>query len=394
MRAAVAVGALVAALALVGCGAESVAPQRVVGFKVQRALALDDGSVLLAGARVVTAPNGACGDDLAVVLPRARSDGCVRTVDSLDEERDGGVLVSAWIYHPSEGCCEDNSSQAPVVVRFVRDGLDEEFGRHGLLPTGEPSGKLALEPDESIVTAAGRRYSRSGDVDNNFSAPVQDAVFAGGIAALPNARFAVASLIRSEMRAFVLQVFDHNGRELRRTLTTFAPARRFGTADVLDVVTAPGALYVFGRYSPGPGGRAYAHFLYRYDLDGHPDPHFGSRGALLLGPPGRVVTVDQVAVQRDGDILAVGADRAGPWRLFIVRYLADGTIDRSFGDRGIRYLSLGSATSATLGDARTAIAVGSDGRIVVAGTTIARRTRVFSSQRTACSRGSSSLRRR
>jgi hypothetical protein len=158
------------------------------------------------------------------------------------------------ILHPAEGCCEDNSSQGPFVARFLAHGLDQDFGGDGVVGTGQPSAKVALQTDGTIVTATGQRYSRTGELDPAFRADIADSTFAGGVAALSHGRFAVASLVRAQMRAFVLQVFANDGREMLRNLTTFAPAREYGTAAVLDVLAAPRAIYVFGRYSPDPRG--------------------------------------------------------------------------------------------------------------------------------------------
>ncbi len=224
------------------------------------------------------------------------------------------------------------------------------------------------------MTAFGRRYSATGTIDDTFAPAVRG--FAGGIAALPAGRFAVASLVPRGMRVFEVRVFDQNGRLVRRAATSFAPVRPFGTADVLDAFAARGALYVFGRFSPDSAG-GYAHFLYRYDLEGHLDAHFGHAGRLLLGPRGPRVSVDQVAIDGAGRIVVVGAERADAWRLFVARYHRDGVLDAAFGNQGIRFLSLGPAANAILGYARTAMAIARDGQIVAAGMTASGRTRVF-----------------
>ena len=136
-------------------------------------------------------------------------------------------------------------------------------------------------------------------------------------------------------------------------------------------------MYVLGQYSPGPAGKLYAHFLYRFDLHGRPDRTFGDHGRLLVGAPGRAVAVDQVALQPDGRILVVGAVRDGPWRLFVTRYTATGKPDATFGRSGTRFRSLGPARSSVLGNTRTSIGVRRDGRIVAAATTLGRTTAVF-----------------
>ena len=396
-RAWVSACALVVALSPLGCTSGSTGgTERTIGFEVQRLLPLANGEVVVGGIRIASRSGARCDDGQHelddFVLVRLRPDGsragtlelrgdrvggCARSIDDLLELSDGRLLLSGWAFHPSEGCCEDNSSQAPIIARFGARGLDEKFGRGGVVGTGEPSARIAGLADGSIVTAAGRRYRSDGEVGAAVSAPIADAVFAGGIAVLPRRRFAVASLVRAQMRAFVLQVFTQDGREEARSKTTFAPARRYSTADLLDVVAGRGKVYVLGQYSPGPGGKLYAHFLYRFDFHGRVDRTFGHHGRLLVGTPGRAVAVDQVALQPDGRILVVGAVRDGPWRLFVTRYTATGKPDATFGRSGTRFRSLGPARSSVLGNTRTSIGVRRDGRIVAAATTLARRTAVF-----------------
>jgi hypothetical protein len=390
----VSVVALAATAVLASCGASGGRPERAIGFRVERALALREGGVVFAGVRVATGPGGRCGatrnqlEDFVLVrigadgsrrwvgeLSPARSRAtCARAVDSLAEEPGGGILLSGWLFHPSDGSFDDNSSQAPVIVRFAHGRLDKQFADDGVLATGEPSGKIALQPDGSIVTAFGRRYGPTGTIDTSFALAGRG--FVGGIAALPRGRFAVASLMTPGMNVFEVRVFDRDGRLLRRVATSFARVRPFGTADVLDAFAARGALYVFGRSSTGSAG-GYAHFLYRYDLAGRLDAQFGHAGRLLLGPRGPVVSVDQIAIDGAERIVVVGAERADPWRLFVARYGRNGAPDAAFGKHGVRFLSLGPAANGLFGYARTAVAIARDGQIVADGMMASGRTRVF-----------------
>jgi uncharacterized delta-60 repeat protein len=379
-----------------GSGGHSI-EQRTIGFEVQRVVALAGGDVLVGGIRIASRSGARCGDgrheveDFLLVrlrrdglragtleLPGDRVDGCARSIADLIEQPDGSLLLSGWVFHPSEGCCEDNSSQAPIIARFGAHGLDRDFGDDGVVGTGEPSGRIARLADGSIMTAAGSRYRSDGNSRTDIRAPVADAVFAGGVATLPGGGFAIASLVRAQMSAFVLQVFGPDRREEARSTTTFADKRRpYGTAELLDVLAAGDSLYVLGQYSPAPRGAVYAHFLYRFDLHGRRDRPFGRGGLLPLDPPGRAVAVDQVALQADGRVLAVGAVRDGPWRLFVSRYTAAGEPDASFGRSGTTFLPLGPTRSDVLGNTRTSLAVRPDGTIVAAATTLARKTFVY-----------------
>src|SRR5207249_3319729 len=98
----------------------------------------------------------------------------------------------------------------------------------------------------------------------------------------------------------------HTGRAGRGALEDdVRPRAPVQHGHLLEVVAGRGKVYVLGQYSPGPAGKLYAHFLYRFDLHGRPDRTFGDHGRLLVGAPGRAVAVDQVALQPDGRILVV-----------------------------------------------------------------------------------------
>jgi uncharacterized delta-60 repeat protein len=72
---------------------------------------------------------------------------------------------------------------------------------------------------------------------------------------------------------------------------------------------------------------------------------------------------EDAALQPDGKILAVGEiiDGTSHWYFGVFRYLPDGTLDPSFGERGFAELQIGTVSFAN------AVAVQRDGRIVVAG---------------------------
>ena len=89
--------------------------------------------------------------------------------------------------------------------------------------------------------------------------------------------------------------------------------------------------------------------------DGKLDLMFGTAG-IAPPPPGNPVTCSSMASQADGSLLVAGS--AGPEQSFAGRLLANGTADPSFSPI---------AVETGMADA-TALAVGADGSIVVAGT--------------------------
>ena len=109
--------------------------------------------------------------------------------------------------------------------------------------------------------------------------------------------------------------------------------------------------------------------LARYNADGTPDTSFGSggRAAIDITPS----TYEHgIAVQGDGKILVVGhvgLTWVNPGQsLAVERFNADGSRDATFGTDGIMTTRI---NLASYDDAAAAVAIQSDGKIVVAGTT-------------------------
>ncbi len=105
------------------------------------------------------------------------------------------------------------------------------------------------------------------------------------------------------------------------------------------------------------------------DKSGHLDPSFKSRGRIILTDvgDGTFEVAQAIAVQPDGKIVAVGfsTPAVGPSSDFaLVRYEPTGRVDRQFGDNG-RVLTDFTGTGST--DQAFAVAIDSIGRIVVGG---------------------------
>jgi uncharacterized delta-60 repeat protein len=101
----------------------------------------------------------------------------------------------------------------------------------------------------------------------------------------------------------------------------------------------------------------------RYDLDGTLDASFGGDGKVTTHFRGSGATARAVAVQDNGKIVAVGdADNFG--RFAVARYRINGSLDTSFGGDGKQTTRIWPG-----GSAARAVALTSDGRIVVAGQT-------------------------
>jgi uncharacterized delta-60 repeat protein len=111
----------------------------------------------------------------------------------------------------------------------------------------------------------------------------------------------------------------------------------------------------------GDPSQTVAVALARYAPGGQLDQSFGD-GGLVTTPLGDgTAFASAIAMQNDGRLLTAGRDAAG--RFALVRYLADGTLDGSFGDGGVVGTAIG-ASAVALG-----LAVQDGGRIAAAGST-------------------------
>lgn len=109
--------------------------------------------------------------------------------------------------------------------------------------------------------------------------------------------------------------------------------------------------------------------LLRLNMDGTLDNSFGLNGKVItpFGNSDDITSNNCIALQSDGKIIIVGSTLTGATYDFAtVRYLPNGSLDTSFGGTGKVQTSIGSSD-----DYARAVAIQSDGKIVVAGGTIA-----------------------
>ncbi len=98
--------------------------------------------------------------------------------------------------------------------------------------------------------------------------------------------------------------------------------------------------------------------LVRYQSNGFLDTSFGSAGKVVTEQLGSGGCIEDLALQPDGKIIAVGASSG---QLAVARYLPNGALDPSFGNRGITTTDLGGD------DSGSAALLQPDGKILVAG---------------------------
>ena len=141
-----------------------------------------------------------------------------------------------------------------------------------------------------------------------------------------------------------------------------------------------GRLVEPGVVSPSPGaiaiqadgkivvvGESAGDFaVLRYNRNGTLDPAWGGTGVVVTDFGGTSVAAARaVAIQSDGRIVVAGrAGSANVPRVALARYLSNGTLDSTFGTNGLLTMAFASNSS---GAAAAGIAIQADGRIVVAG---------------------------
>lgn len=111
--------------------------------------------------------------------------------------------------------------------------------------------------------------------------------------------------------------------------------------------------------------------LARYNSDGSLDSEFGEAGLVLTRFDGYYDSGSSVTIQNDGKIVVVGnasSSEHGFSELTVVRYLADGMLDSSFGKDGWVMISFTAVSYYPSQSSGSDIAVQPDGKIVCVGT--------------------------
>src|SRR6185369_10556340 len=274
-----------------------------------------------------------------------------------------------------------NGDNLFAVVRYNGDGsLDSSFGSGGkaLAVAGginEGNG-VALQPDSKIVVAgteaddfAIMRFNIDGGLDisydNDGKRRDDGDLFANAnaVATQPDGRIVVAGSCDTPAGSdFALARYNPDG-----TLdTSFNFDGRVTTSFNADNAAFGIAIQTDGKIiAAGTTADATnAHFaLARYNINGFLDTSFGTNGKIITS----VATNDYVAavaLQSDGKIVVAGTAAAPSGQHFaVVRYHSNGSVDTSFGTSGKVTTPIGSF------DSWTGMAFDSNGRIILAGQT-------------------------
>jgi uncharacterized delta-60 repeat protein len=283
-----------------------------------------------------------------------------------------------------------------TAAAYFRDPVSNGGGMivspEGLTPldttTAEPQPRdralaQAMQPDGKVVVAgqayangnydfALARYSADGSLDASFgTAGKLTTDFVGGndgasaVAIQPDGKIIVAGTVESIGKLdFALARYDASG----------ALDPSFGNAGKVTL-ESPGyddAALAIAIQSDGKivvAGHAWdeAHHdvaLARFDSSGNPDLQFGNDGTVLTDFAGATDAAEAIALQSDGALVVAGYSDGGATRsdLLVARYRSDGSLDTTFGVSGWVTADVNSGS-----DYANALALQLDGNIVVAG---------------------------
>jgi uncharacterized delta-60 repeat protein len=278
-----------------------------------------------------------------------------------------------------------------ALARYNTDGtLDTTFGGDGKVTTSFSAGwdrasGVAIQSDGKIVAAGSAnascscsrfalsRYDTDGVLDSTFggdgriTTPFRSGAVAEDVAIQADGKIVVVGGQTPEGSRFRVARYKAGGAldgtfsDDGKVLTRMGDGEGSATAVAIQ---ANGKILVTG-YTDVPhefGDPFRPKFaLARYRADGRLDPNFSGDGRVTTGSPFGLVAED-VEIQGDGRIVAVGHTFFGDGRFALVRYMRGGGLDDTFGGDGRV------TTNFTRGDdAAFGVGIQADGKIVAAG---------------------------
>lgn len=229
---------------------------------------------------------------------------------------------------------------------------------------------LRLEPLED------RRLLAAGDLDTTFNG----AGYAVTTGSSNNYEFAYDVLVQPNDRKIVSVGVSSNSQTLKassyvmRHLENGQRDPSFGNNGVVNIglggsnyfrntaLQADGKILLAGQIRNGgwTGSRDIA--IVRLNANGSMDKSFGNRGSVVADLGGGREAIEGIAIQPDGKIVVVGWTEANGDQFFLARYNTNGSLDGSFGSGGKVLADMPNGEAYFRG-----IALQSDGKIVVAG---------------------------
>ena len=284
---------------------------------------------------------------------------------------------------------EGESQRDWVLTKYNLDGsIDDEFGNSfgdtGLtftkLGNNAEARALAHSSSDGAIYAAGTVDRKIALVKYNQDGVQSEAGdWAGGITTRIAGRPSAANAVALDSNDYpIVAGYVELGNRRYPALQTYTssqgyPWNPFGnkgtvitkvgkSAEINDLIVLPNGDIVAVGYVETPSGSDI--LLMRYEPYGDLDKSFGKAGKVITdlgtdGDRGNAVTLD-----RRGRIVVSGV-QGGPDNDFVtLRYMPDGTLDQSFGTKGVVATDMGSRA-----EQATDVKIDLNRRIVVSGTT-------------------------
>jgi uncharacterized delta-60 repeat protein len=260
--------------------------------------------------------------------------------------------------------------------KYSKDGLlDSNFGDQGIATIiGTGIGQaIAVQQDNKIVITGYTydlfgpyyitiaRLNSNGSIDSSFGSNGFIKTLAGdqgqGIAIQPDGK--------------ILIVGVHTGNAITlRYLPDGSPDKSFGNNGVVETkfgnnTSSGNTILIQPDDKIVIAGRTDKTILLgRYNNDGTLDETFGNSGKVLYDIGSGVDEINDIVLQPDGKIIAVGttfSKFSDTSNAIILRYTSDGKLDESFGNNGLIIFQLQTNTRLI------SVALQKDGRIITAG---------------------------
>lgn len=213
-----------------------------------------------------------------------------------------------------------------VIIRYNSDGsIDSAFGESGKVSTdfasvNERAQSVAVQQDGKIVVAGGT---------NDFFA-----------------------LARYNSHGIIDSLFGEHGK----VTTNIRDYGHYMCGSM--AVLQDGKLLLAGSIG-------YYGALVRYNSDGSPDDSFGEEGRVILdfGNMGDEYVFVSMALQQDNKIVVAGFSYVSDYDFTVLRYNENGTLDSQFGEDGKAIADIMDSSD----DRATSVVIQPDGKIIVAG---------------------------
>jgi len=321
------------------------------------------------------------GDGIAKTPIGAKGDSTARAMVM----QNGKLLVAG---HTQSGPGPRNNDFAMVRYNLDAGTLDLSYDSDGIklsdvTDSGAGAYDVVIQPDGKIIVAgfvhdsnrdervgALARYHPDGMLDPSFGAAGKVLIDAGTdnssarvLALQPDGKIVVVGKVR---------IGGETNSMLARFLSNGLPDPTFGENGLVTpliganddtvhkglTLQTDGKIIVAGASFNGVNGDFS---IARYNADGSPDTSFNGSGTVSTDIGGGNESAVEVKIQADGKIIAAGTTGLATNRFALVRYLANGTLDPSFGTSGKVTTAFGT------GEHARAMVIQGDGRIVVAG---------------------------